>query len=62
MPVTFSSRREPPAHDAEEEMDAAEDDAKEETGEDWRRTRLVHPASAPSLAHRQVELEDQTNS
>ena len=34
MPVTFSSRREPPAHDAEEEMDAAEDDAKEETDED----------------------------
>ena len=33
-PVTFSSRREPPAHDAEEEMDATEDDAEEETDED----------------------------
>ena len=32
--VTFSSRREPPAHDAEEEMDTAEDDAEEETDED----------------------------
>ena len=29
--VTFSSRREPPAQDAEEEMDAVEDDAEEET-------------------------------
>ena len=34
MPVTFSSRREAPAHDAEEEMDAMEDDAEEETDED----------------------------
>ena len=33
-PVTFSSRRGPPAHDAEEEMDATEDDAKQETDED----------------------------
>ena len=33
-PVTFSSRREPPAHNAEEEMDAVEDDAKQETDED----------------------------
>ena len=34
MPVTFSSRREPPAHNAEEEMDATEDDAKQEIDED----------------------------
>ena len=34
MPVIFSSRREPPAHDVEEEMDATEDDAKEEKDED----------------------------
>ena len=33
-PMTFSSRREPPAHDAKEEMDTMEDDAKEETDED----------------------------
>ena len=33
-PMTFSSRREPPAHDAEKEMDAAEDDAEQETDED----------------------------
>ena len=33
-PMTFSSRREPPAHDIEEEMDAAEDDAEEEKDED----------------------------
>ena len=33
-PVIFSSRREPPAHDVEEEMDTAEDDAKEEKDED----------------------------
>ena len=34
MPTTFSSRREPPAHDVEEEMDATEDDAEEEKDED----------------------------
>ena len=34
MPVIFSSRREPPAHDIEEEMDAAEDNAEEEKDED----------------------------
>ena len=33
-PVSFSSRREPPAHNIEEEMDAAEDDAEEEKDED----------------------------
>ena len=33
-PTTFSSRREPPAHDVEEEMDTAEDDAEEEKDED----------------------------
>ena len=33
-PVIFSSRREPPAHDVEEEMDTAEDDAEEEIDED----------------------------
>ena len=33
-PVTFSSRREPPAHKVEEEMDAVEDNAKEEKDED----------------------------
>ena len=60
-PAIFSSRREPPAHNVEEEMDAAEDDAEEEKDEDWRRTRLVHPTSAPCLAHHRVEPEDQTN-
>ena len=34
MPATFSSRREPPAHNVEEEMDAVEDDAEEEKDED----------------------------
>ena len=34
MPVVFSSRREPPAHNDKEEMDAVEDDAEEEKGED----------------------------
>ena len=34
MPMIFSSRREPPAHDVKEEMDATEDDAKEEKDED----------------------------
>ena len=34
MPVIFSSRREPPAHDVKEEMDAMEDDAEEEKDED----------------------------
>ena len=34
MPVIFSSRREPPAQDVEEEMDATEDDAEEEKDED----------------------------
>ena len=33
-PAIFSSRREPPAHDVKEEMDAAEDDAEEEKDED----------------------------
>ena len=33
-PAIFSSRGEPPAHDIEEEMDATEDDAKEEKDED----------------------------
>ena len=33
-PMIFSSRREPPAHDVKEEMDAMEDDAKEEKDED----------------------------
>ena len=33
-PVIFSSRREPPAHDVEEEMDATEDDAEVEKDED----------------------------
>ena len=33
-PAIFSSRREPPAHDVEEEMDATEDDAEEEKDED----------------------------
>ena len=33
MPVISSSRREPPAHDDKEEMDATEDDAKEEKDE-----------------------------
>ena len=33
-PVTVGSRGEPPAHDVEEEMDAMEDDAKEEKDED----------------------------
>ena len=33
-PVIFSSRREPPAHDVEEEMDTVEDDAEEEKDED----------------------------
>ena len=55
-------RKEPPAHDVEEEMDATKDDAEEEKDEDWRRTRLIHPASVSCLAHRRVELEDQTNS
>ena len=32
--VVFSSRREPSAHNDEEEMDAVEDDAQEEKGED----------------------------
>ena len=62
MSMISSSRREPPAHDVEEEMDATEDDAEEETDEDWRRTRLVHPACSPCLAHCLVEPEDQTNS
>ena len=56
-PVISSSRREPPAHDDEEEMDATEDDAKKDEG--WRRTRLIHSASAPCLVHHQVKLEDQ---
>ena len=34
MPTIFSSRREPPAHDVKEEMDATEDDAEEERDED----------------------------
>ena len=34
MPTIFSSRREPPAHDIEEEMDTVEDDAEEERDED----------------------------
>ena len=34
MPATFGSRREPPAHDVEEEMDTTEDDAEEEKDED----------------------------
>ena len=34
MPTIFSSRRESPAHDVEEEMDTAEDDAEEEKDED----------------------------
>ena len=62
MPMISSSRREPPAHDVKEEMDAMKDAAKEETDEDWRRTRLVHLASVPCLAHCQVELDDQMNS
>ena len=62
MPVIFSSRRESPAHDVEEEMDTVEDDAKEEKDEDWRWTRLIHPTSVPCLAHRRVEPEDQMNS
>ena len=33
-PMTFGSRREPPAHDVEEEMDVTQDDAKEEKDED----------------------------
>ena len=33
-PVISSSRREPPAHDIEEEMDTAEDNAEEEKDED----------------------------
>ena len=33
-PATFSSRREPPAHNGKVEMDAVEDDAKEEKDED----------------------------
>ena len=33
-PVIFSSRRESPAHDVEEEMDTAEDDTEEEKDED----------------------------
>ena len=33
-PVSFSSRREPPAHNIKEEMDAMEDDAEEEKDED----------------------------
>ena len=33
-PVIFSSRREPPAHNIEEEMEATEDDAEEEKDED----------------------------
>ena len=33
-PATFGSRREPPAHNVKEEMDAAEDDAEEEKDED----------------------------
>ena len=33
-PEIFSSRREPPAHNVEEEMDTAEDNAKEEKDED----------------------------
>ena len=33
MPVISSSRREPPAHDDKEEMDATEDEAKEEKDE-----------------------------
>ena len=61
-PVIFSSRTEPPAHDVEEEMEAAEDDTKEERDEDCRWTRLIHPASTPCLVHRWVKPEDQTNS
>ena len=34
MPVIFSSRREPPAHDVKEEMDAVEDDTEEEKDQD----------------------------
>ena len=34
MPTTFGSRRKPPAHNIEEEMDAVEDDTKEEKDED----------------------------
>ena len=33
-PAIFSSRREPPAHNVKEEMDAAEDDTEEEKDED----------------------------
>ena len=33
-PATFSSRREPPAHNGKVEMDAVEDDAEEEKDED----------------------------
>ena len=33
-PVSFSSRREPPAHNVKEEMDAVEDDAEEKKDED----------------------------
>ena len=33
-PKTFGSRREPPAHDVKEEMDAVEDYAEEEKDED----------------------------
>ena len=33
-PMSFRSRREPSAHDVEEEMDAAEDDTEEEKDED----------------------------
>ena len=33
-PVSFSSRREPPAHDVKEEMDTVEDDAEEKKDED----------------------------
>ena len=34
MPMISSSRREPPAHDVKEEMDAVKDAAEEETDED----------------------------
>ena len=33
-PMTFSSRREPSAHNVEEEVDAVDDDAEEEKDED----------------------------
>ena len=62
MPMIFSSRREPPAHDVEEEMDVTEDNAEEEKDKEWRWTKLIHPASVPCLAHCRVKPEDQTNS